>query len=80
VTTGNPQLAERARAIAARAPRGTLERRAAGCVAVALGTTGTLAAARKVLGAVEAADSRDRATEILAELAGRQETAGVRDG
>jgi hypothetical protein len=68
VITGNRQLAARARDLADRAARGSLERRAAGVLAVALGTTRSAAAARKVLGDVDQAGIRDRAGEILAEL------------
>jgi len=68
VVTGNRQLADRARDLAAQAPRGSLERKAAGCLAVALSTTGTVPAARKVLGMIETADIRDRAGQLLGEL------------
>jgi hypothetical protein len=47
----NAELAARARSIAARAPRGSEDRKAYGCAAVVLATTGSLAAARKVLAA-----------------------------
>jgi hypothetical protein len=68
VVTTNQQLAGRARDLADRAPRGSLERRAAGCVAVALGTTRSIAAARKVLDDIDQADIRGRAGALLAEL------------
>jgi hypothetical protein len=45
----NAELAARARSIAARAPRGSQDRKAYGCAAVVLATTSTLAAARKAL-------------------------------
>ena len=47
----NADLADRARQLAAKAPNGSPERKAYGCAAVALSTTGSLAAARKVLAA-----------------------------
>ena len=47
--TTNKLLAERARQIAGRAPAGSPDRRAYGCAAVALATTSTLTAARRVL-------------------------------
>jgi hypothetical protein len=45
----NAELAIIARQTAARAPAGSLDRRAYGCVAVSLLTTSTVTAARKVL-------------------------------
>lgn len=68
VITGNRQLAARARDIAGRAPRGSLERKAAGVLAVALGTTRSATAARKVLGEVDQDDIRNRAGALLGEL------------
>jgi hypothetical protein len=68
VTIGNRQLAARARDLAERAPRGTLERRGAGVLSIALGTTLSATAARKVLAEVDQDDIRARAEEILAEL------------
>lgn len=68
VITGNRQLAERARDLGNRAPGASLERKAAICLAVALGTTGTVAAARKALDVIGLADIRNRAEELLAEL------------
>jgi hypothetical protein len=50
--TANGDLAELARQHAADAAPGSLDRRAWGCVAVALATTGTTAAAARILGAV----------------------------
>jgi hypothetical protein len=49
--TANTEVAARARSIAARAPRGSQDRKAYGCAAAVLATTGSLAAARKVLAA-----------------------------
>jgi hypothetical protein len=69
VVTGNRLLAARARDLADRAPRGSIECRAAGCVAVLLEQTRTVAAARKLLGEIGQADVRDRAGQLLAELA-----------
>ena len=48
-TATNRQLASVARERAAAEPAGSLERRAWGCLAVALGTTGTVSGARRVL-------------------------------
>jgi hypothetical protein len=67
--TGNRQLAARARDLAARAPRGSLECKAAGCLAILLDQTRTVAAARKLLGEISQDDVRDRAGQLLAELA-----------
>jgi hypothetical protein len=47
--TGNAQLAATARETAGRAPAGSMDRRAYGCAAVALLTTGTIAGARRAL-------------------------------
>jgi hypothetical protein len=71
VITGNRQLAERARDIALHAPAGTLTRRAAGCAAVALGTTNSLTAAREALGLVRLDDVRQAALQLLDHLAER---------
>jgi hypothetical protein len=68
VIIGNRTLAARARDLASRAPRGSLERKAAGCLSVVLGETRTVAAARQVLDTIEAADIRTRAAEMLGEL------------
>jgi hypothetical protein len=58
VTATNPQqFADRARQLADRAPAGSLDRKAALCVA-----------ARKALGDIGQADVRGRAAELLAEL------------
>lgn len=75
MTTTNATLAAQAREIAASAPSGSLTRRAAGCVAVALHTTTTLAAARKVLGGIDLADVRAAALELLGQLGTETETA-----
>ena len=64
----NAVLAERARELAAAAPNGSLERKAAGRGPVALGTTGTLASAKKVLGAVTSSAVRLSARVLLDEL------------
>ena len=69
VTTGNRQAANRARVLAAGAPPGSLERRAAGCCAVALGTTRTITAARDVLAGWDGpADVRAAALRLLENL------------
>jgi hypothetical protein len=49
-------------------PRGTVERRAAGVLSIALGTTQLATAARKVLAEVDQDDIRIRAGEILGKL------------
>lgn len=64
----NRDLAELARQLAGRAPRGSLERKAYGCAAVALSTTGTLAAARRALGDVGPADVQAAALTVLEQL------------
>jgi hypothetical protein len=66
--TGNQQLAERARQLAGRAGNGTRERKAALCLAVALGTTGTLASARKALRLIDADAIRQAAAKLLDDL------------
>ncbi|HEY1621756.1 MAG TPA: hypothetical protein VGG25_29315 [Streptosporangiaceae bacterium] len=73
--TANADLGARARAIADKAPRGSLTRQAAGCCAVAFGTTATPAAARKVLDMIEADDIKAAAAELVAELLA--EAAGI---
>jgi hypothetical protein len=65
----NIDLATPARAIAAKAPGGSMKRRAWGCVAVALSTTHTIGAARKVLADVRDADVQAAALDVLAQLA-----------
>jgi hypothetical protein len=69
VVTGNRLLAARARDLADRAPQGSLECKAAGCVAVLLDDTRTVAAARRLLGEIGQDDTRERARQLLAELA-----------
>lgn len=64
----NPALTARARTIANKAPRGGLIRRAAGCLGVALGTTATPAAARKVIAKIGPEDIRHTAGELFGEL------------
>jgi hypothetical protein len=64
----NAELAARARSIAARAPRGSQDRKAYGCAAVALANTSTHGAARKALDDIDQADIRGRAGALLAEL------------
>jgi hypothetical protein len=65
----NHDLAVRATAIARAAPCGSVDRRAALCAAVALGTTVTLAAARHALGDVEPEAVRGAALRMLEDLA-----------
>lgn len=62
------ELAARARTTADAAPRGSAERKAAGCVAVALSTTRTLAAARRALASVRPEAVRDDALAYLDRL------------
>ena len=68
--TANANLATRARDLAAKAPNGSFERKSWGCAAVALSTTGSLAAARKVLADVGLADVRAAALAAIEQLAG----------
>ena len=80
VVVGNRQLAARARDIAARAPRPSLDRSAALCLAVCLATTGSVNAATRALGDVEQPEIRQAAAQLLARLvnaAGRQSAAGA---
>jgi hypothetical protein len=72
-TKDNLDLAESAQHIADRAPAGSLEKAAAGSVAVTCATTRDLAHARTVLAGVEPADVRDAAIELFDRL-----TAGER--
>jgi hypothetical protein len=65
---GNRDLAELARERAAGVPPGSLDRRAWGCVAVALSTTSTVPAAARVLGAVHPPDVQAAARKHLANL------------
>jgi hypothetical protein len=67
--TGNRLLAARARDLARRAPQGSVECKAAGCVAVLLDQTRSAAAARVLLGEIGPVDVRVRAAQLLAELA-----------
>lgn len=64
----NRDLAARARQLAAAAERGSLGRRAYGCAAVALATTGTMTAARRALSAVQPAEVQTAALVALVEL------------
>ena len=70
--TSNAALAGQARELAALAVAGSLDRRAYGCAAVALSTTGTLGAARKALAFVTLADVRDAALLALDGLTGER--------
>jgi hypothetical protein len=60
----NQDLAAAARERAAREPGGSLGRRAWGCLAVALGTTGTVNSARRVLD-LAPAEIRDAARDLI---------------
>src|SRR5260370_7659913 len=60
----NASLAARARALADAAARGSLERRAAGVVSVALATTSSIAAAHRALGTVREADVKRAARQL----------------
>jgi hypothetical protein len=64
----NQRFAEVARQRAARETAGSLERKAAGCLAVALSTTGTIASAMLVLDMVAQADVRNTAKALLDSL------------
>jgi hypothetical protein len=68
--TGNRDLAAAAHQYAADAPPRSLDRRAWGCVAVALTTTGTTTAAARILGAVRPPEVQEWARKYLAALAG----------
>lgn len=65
----NQPLAATARETASRAPGGSLDRRVYGVLAVALGTTRTIAAARKALSDVRPDDVRAAALTALDDLA-----------
>ena len=66
--TPNSDLAARARQLAGQAGPGSLDRRAYGCAAVALSTTGTITAAGKVLAVVENPGVRAAALAALDQL------------
>jgi hypothetical protein len=66
---GNRLLAARASDLAGRAPRGSLECKAAGCAAIALGETRTIPAARRILADVGNGDVRAAALQLLDQLA-----------
>ena len=68
--TANRELASRAAQMAAKAMRGSLDRKAYGCASVALQPTATLAAARKLLTACDLpGDIVAAALEALDQLA-----------
>ncbi len=69
MTAGNQELAAQARDHADAAPAGSLGRKAWACAAVALGTTGTIATARKVLALVRPAEVREATLAALGQLA-----------
>lgn len=60
------------RTLAARAPRGSLECKAAGCAAVALAETRSVTAARKVLSQLRQAGIKAAALQLLDQLAAGQ--------
>jgi D-Tyr-tRNAtyr deacylase len=66
--TDNLDLAARAREAADRAPAGSLQRAAAGSVAVTCATTRTIAEARSVLDGVTPDDVREAAVALLERL------------
>jgi len=72
--TANRDIAGRARQLADKAPGGSMDRRAYGCAGVALSTTGTIAAARKVLGLVRPAEVQAAAMAALDQLASQEIT------
>jgi hypothetical protein len=74
--TANADLAIRARQLAAKAPNGSLERRALACASIALSTTTTIAAARRVLAEVGQADVQLAALAVLEQLAGSDPPGG----
>jgi hypothetical protein len=69
----NAELAARARQLADRAARGSLKRKAAGCAAVALGDSRTLATARKILALLWQDDVRLAALDLIDQLAAEPE-------
>ncbi|GAA4616403.1 hypothetical protein GCM10023195_72920 [Actinoallomurus liliacearum] len=71
-TKDNLDLAEHARDLADRAPAGSLEKAAAGSVAVTCATTRDVEQARTVLGGVVPADVRQAAIALLERLAADQ--------
>jgi hypothetical protein len=67
-TTDNLDLAARAREVADRAPAGSLQRAAAGSVAVTCATTRTVDQARSTLDGVTPEDVREAALALLDRL------------
>jgi hypothetical protein len=72
-TTGSRLLAARARDLAARAPAGSMDRKAAGCAAVARAESSTVQGARKVLGLLWQDDVRQAALDLIDQLAAEDE-------
>ena len=72
--TDNRQLADQARQLAAAAPRGSIERKAAGCCSVALSESKSVDGARRVLALLWQADVRQAASELLGQLATEEGT------
>jgi hypothetical protein len=70
--TANADDAAAVRQLAEKASAGSLERKALGCAAVVLSTTGSLAAARRALADITDPEVRDDAAEVLDDLASRE--------
>jgi hypothetical protein len=68
MTAANRDLAAHARQLAAAAPRGSLDRKAAGCAAVALAESKTIDGARRVLALLWQADVRQAAEQLVGQL------------
>jgi hypothetical protein len=77
--SAHAELAARARAAAAGAERGSLARKAMGCVAIALDTTNSVSAGRRVIAGLEPGEIRDTALQLLAVLALESQPHGNRD-
>jgi hypothetical protein len=75
--TTNKVLAERARQVAGQAPAGSPDRRAFACASIALSTTSTIAAARKVLQADCPEVARPAALQALTTLTRPPEQEGA---
>jgi hypothetical protein len=66
--SGHQEAAARARQLAAVAPLGSLDRKAAGCLVVLLASTKTLTGARKILPEIPLDDVRQAAADLLDQL------------
>jgi hypothetical protein len=78
LSLSNQDIVTKARELAARSDG--LKRRASLCVSVAAGTTGSVTAARRVLGMVELRDVQRAALALLDELAEVNADDGVTHG